>query len=138
MRDEILKLLKESEVPLTELNIQDKLSEKVSLDKLCEELRTMEKCGDLYVTKKGKYTVYENTHLKVGKLSVSKKGFGFVIMENEPDIHIKKENMNGAIHNDLVACEYISEEEGRIVKIIDRSFDTIIGEYTIGTDNKGK
>ena len=56
MRDEILKLLKESEVPLTELNIQDKLSEKVSLDKLCEELRTMEKCGDLYVTKKGKYT----------------------------------------------------------------------------------
>ena len=138
MRDEILKLLKESEVPLTELNIQDKLSEKVSLDKLCEELRTMEKCGDLYVTKKGKYTVYENTHLKVGKLSVSKKGFGFVIMENEPDIHIKKENMNGAIHNDLVACEYISEEEGRIVKIIDRSFDTIIGEYTIDTDNKGK
>mgnify|MGYP000428302371 CR=1 FL=1 len=93
MRDEILKLLKESEVPLTELNIQDKLSEKVSLDKLCEELRTMEKCGDLYVTKKGKYTVYENTHLKVGKLSVSKKGFGFVIMENEPDIHIKKENI---------------------------------------------
>ena len=28
MRDEILKLLKESEVPLTELNIQDKLSKK--------------------------------------------------------------------------------------------------------------
>ena len=91
MRDEILKLLKESEVPLTELNIQDKLSEKVSLDKLCEELRTMEKCGDLYVTKKGKYTVYENTHLKVGKLSVSKKGFGFVIMENEKMHQLEKE-----------------------------------------------
>ena len=128
MREEILKILKKSEVPLTEIQIQERIN--VSLDKLCEELRTMEKCGDVYVTKKGKYTLYENTHLKVGKLSINKKGFGFVILENEPDIHIMKENLNGAIHNDLVAAEYISEEEGRIVRILDRSFDTIIGEYT--------
>ena len=136
MREDILKLLKKSEVPLTEIQIHEKLTD-VSLDKLCEELRTLEKCGDVYVTKKGKYTLYENTHLKVGKLSVSKKGFGFVILENEPDIHILKENMNGAIHNDLVACEYISEDEGRIIRILDRSFDTIIGEYT-EEDQKGR
>ncbi len=130
MREEVLDILKKSEIPLTELEIDNKLINKVGLDKLCEELRTLEKCGDVYVTKKGKYTLYENTHLKVGKLSINKAGFGFVIMENEPDIHIKKENLNGAIHNDLVAAEYISEEEGRIVRILDRSFDTIIGEYT--------
>ena len=129
MREDIIEVLKNSEIPLTEIQIQEKL-ENVSLDKLCEELRTLEKCGDVYVTKKGKYTLYENTHLKVGKLSINKAGFGFVILENEPDIHIKKENLNGAIHNDLVAAEYISEEEGRIVRILDRSFDTIIGEYT--------
>jgi len=132
MREDILEILKKSEIPLTEIQIQEKLN--ISLDKLCEELINLEKCGDIYVTKKGKYTLYENTHLKVGKLSISKKGFGFVILENEPDIHIKKENLNGAIHNDLVACEYISEEEGRIVRILDRSFDTIIGEYTIEND----
>ena len=130
MREEVLDILKKSEIPLTELEIDNKLINKVGLDKLCEELRTLEKCGDVYVTKKGKYTLYENTHLKVGKLSINKAGFGFVIMENDPDIHIKKENLNGAIHNDLVAAEYISEEEGRIVRILDRSFDTIIGEYT--------
>lgn len=130
MREEVLDILKKSEIPLTELEIDNRLSNKVSLDKLCEELRTLEKCGDVYVTKKGKYTLYENTHLKVGKLSISKAGFGFVILENEPDIHIMKENLNGAIHNDLVAAEYISEEEGRVVRILDRSFDTIIGEYT--------
>ncbi len=130
MREEVLDILKKSEIPLTELEIDNRLNNRVSLDKLCEELRTLEKCGDVYVTKKGKYTLYENTHLKVGKLSINKAGFGFVIMENEPDIHIKKENLNGAIHNDLVAAEYISEEEGRIVRILDRSFDTIIGEYT--------
>ena len=116
MREDILKILKNSEVPMTELEIQSELSG-ITLDKLCEKLRTLEKCGDVYVTKKGKYTLYEKTHLKVGKLSVNKKGFGFVILQNEPDIHIKKENMNGAIHNDLVAAEYISEEEGKIVRI---------------------
>lgn len=128
MREDIIDVLKNSEIPLTEIQIQDRLKD-ISLDKLCEELRTLEKCGDVYVTKKGKYTLYENTHLKVGKLSMNKKGFGFVILENEPDIHIMKENLNGALHNDLVACEYINEEEGRIVRILDRSFDTIIGEY---------
>ena len=128
MREDIIDILKESEIPLTEIQIQDRLKN-ISLDKLCEELRTLEKCGDVYVTKKGKYTVYENTHLKVGKLSMNKKGFGFVILENEPDIHIMKKNLNGALHNDLVAAEYINEEEGRIVRILDRSFDTIIGEY---------
>ena len=56
MKDDILDVLRKSENPLTEIEIQDKLN--VSLDKLCEELRTMEKCGDVYVTKKGKYTVY--------------------------------------------------------------------------------
>ena len=56
MKDDILDVLRKSENPLTEIEIQDKLN--VSLDKLCEELRTMEKCGDVYVTKKGKYTLY--------------------------------------------------------------------------------
>lgn len=133
MREEILDVLKKSEIPLTEIEIQSKLNN-ASLDSLCSELRTLEKCGDVYVTKKNKYTLYENTHLKVGKLSVNKKGFGFVILSNEPDIHIKKENLNGAIHNDLVACEYISSEEGKIVKILDRSFDTIIGEFVLDKD----
>jgi len=138
MREDILKILKNSEIPLTEIEIQEKLNNSIGLDKLCENLRILEKCGDVYVTKKNKYTLYENTHLKVGKLSVNKKGFGFVILEGEPDIHIKKENMNGAIHNDLVIAEYIGEEEGKVVRILDRSFDTIIGEFTLDKNGFGK
>lgn len=138
MREDILEVLKKSEIPLTEIQIHEKLNNNVGLDKLCEELRILEKSGSVYVTKKNKYTLFENTHLKVGKLSVSKKGFGFVILDGEPDIHIKKENLNGAIHNDLVIAEYISEEEGRIVRIVDRSFDTIIGEFILDESGFGK
>lgn len=138
MREDVIKILKSSEVPLSEIEINEKMSNDVNLKDLCETLRDMEKCGSVYVTKKGKYTLYENTHLKVGRLSVNKAGFGFVIMEGEPDIHIKKENMNGALHNDLVACEYISDEEGKIIRILDRSFDTVIGEYSSIDEHLGK
>ena len=133
-------LADENFLPLTgfEIEINEKMSNDVNLKDLCETLRDMEKCGSVYVTKKGKYTLYENTHLKVGRLSVNKAGFGFVIMEGEPDIHIKKENMNGALHNDLVACEYISDEEGKIIRILDRSFDTVIGEYSSIDEHLGK
>ena len=50
MREEVLDILKKSEIPLTELEIDNRLNNRVSLDKLCEELRTLEKCGDVYVT----------------------------------------------------------------------------------------
>lgn len=138
MREEILRVLNKVARPLNEIEIQKNMPDKVQLDILCETLRTMEKSGDVYFTKKNTYTLYKYTHLKVGRLSVSKNGYGFVILENEPDIHISKENMNGAIHNDLVAAEYVSSEEGRIVKIIDRSFNTFVGEYVEYEPGKGK
>ena len=79
MREDILKILKNSEVPMTEIEIQDKL-DGITLDKLCEELRILEKCGDVYVTKKGKYTAkvtyYGNTYynkvVKSVKITVKK------------------------------------------------------------------
>ncbi|HOO67816.1 MAG TPA: ribonuclease R [Bacilli bacterium] len=137
MREEILDIVKENKDPLSELDIQSKLKDKIDLNELCEQLRTMEENGDLYFTKKGKYTSYENTHLKVGRLTVSKSGYGFVILENQPDIHIRKENMNGAIHNDLVAAEYISSDEGKIVRVINRSMSTFVGEYQSTKDGNG-
>ncbi len=137
MREEVLDILKKNQIPLSELEIQKKLKEKIDLDKLCEELRKLESTGDIYFTKKNKYTLYEYTHLKVGRLSVNRNGYGFVILNNEPDIHIRKENMNGALHNDLVAAEYISSDEGKIIKVIDRSLNTIIGEFAVGKDGNG-
>lgn len=137
MREEILDLLKKTQIPQSELEIQKQLNIKIELEELCDELRNMEKAGDIYFTKKNKYTLYQYTHFKVGRLSVSKAGYGFVILQNEPDIHIRSENMNGAIHNDLVAAEYISSDEGKIIKVIDRSLDTIIGEYTVTKDGNG-
>ena len=44
MREDVIKILKSSEVPLSEIEINEKMSNDVNLKDLCETLRDMEKC----------------------------------------------------------------------------------------------
>ncbi len=146
MKDEILNLLdnfdfeeetgkrkKKNAVSLDEMEIYRRLNKKfeIELSEVCTLLREMEKKGEIYRTKAGNFTLYKFTDLKTGRITVNKKGFGYVIMENGPDIHISEANMNGAIHNDVVAIEIDqrNKEEGKIVRVLERSLDTIVGEY---------
>ena len=138
IKKEIVEILDKNEFPLTQTDIQKELNNRINLEEICNILIELEKNGSIYATKKGKYTLYKYTHLKTGRLSVSKAGYGFVLLEGEPDMYIKKENMNGALYNDMVVAEYINNDEGKIIKIIDRSFDTIVGEFILEDDKKGK
>ena len=59
----------------------------------------------------------------------------------EEDIYVSSENMNGAIHEDIVLVEITSKMnierlEGRILKVIKRQVERYIGE--INFDKKGK
>ena len=131
MKTKILELLKKQKRALLISEINDLFGLKTvsELKKLMTELTELEKKGIIYHTKRDKYVLIENTHLKIGKLAVHKKGFGFVLMVNEPDIRINATNMNGAIHNDLVAVEIIRANEGKVIKIVNRELDELIGEY---------
>ena len=83
----------------------------------------------------------EDSHLKKGVMRANKKGFGFVEVDGiEDDIYISSENMNGAIHDDLVLVEVTSKMnidrlEGRILKILERRVKEYIG--VINFDKKG-
>ena len=106
---------------------------------MTEVLDKLEKSLKIIRTKKNKFMTYKNGNLKVGRLIVNKKGFGFVDIEGDTDVYIAKENMNGAIHNDRVIVEITSGKsldlEGRIVRIVDRKLDNVVGEIY---SNKGK
>ena len=72
--------------------------------------------------------------LKIGKLSVNKKGFGFLLLEKEDDIYIGKNDMNGAINNDIVLVEVTEkglEPAGKVLKIIKRELENIVGEVKV-------
>ena len=142
MEEQILEVIKNSDKALTvdEIFHALKLEGVEDLKKLLKELNNMEDNLILYHTKKDNYMLFNNSNLKIGKLIGNKKGFGFVDIEGDEDVFIAPPNLNNAIHGDKVVVEITSKKgselEGRILKILDRTFKTFVGEY-VEKDNKG-
>lgn len=143
MRDDIINVLKNASKAIDIYEIQDLLNIKTVEDttKLNEELRKLEEEVIIYRSNKNKYMMLEDSHLKKGVMRVNKKGFGFVEVNGlEEDIYISSDNMNGAIHDDVVLVEVTSKMnldrlEGRVLRIIERKINRYIG--LIKFDKKG-
>ena len=126
MRDAILKVLVNSERALSVYELCDALNINTveETKQLNEELRKLEEDATIYHSNKNKYLTLEKSHLRKGVMRTNKKGFGFVEVDGmDDDIFVAAENMNGAIHDDLVLVEITSKMnldrlEGRILKII--------------------
>lgn len=143
MKDDIINILKNSDKALSIYELQDELGLKTveEVKQLSEVLRGLEEEVVIYCSNKGRYMMLEDSHLRKGVMRANKKGFGFVEIENmDDDVYVAPENMNGAIHNDIVLVEITSKMnidrlEGRILKVIKRQVERYIGE--INFDNKG-
>ena len=102
-------------------------------------LNELESDLTIYHTNKDKYIDFNYSHLKKGKLDLNEKGYGFVLLNDEPDIYIDVKNINNAIDGDLVIAEVISKtsgakKEGRILRIAKRNYGPIIGEFITNGD----
>ena len=139
MREEIIELLGKEKRALSATEICDKLNLNTAgeLKKLLDDLRILEEGYTVYRSNKDKYMLFENSHLLKGRLSVNKKGFGFVIVDGrDEDIYIDAKNMNGALNNDFVVVEELKGQngkktEGRVVKVLKKENNLIVGEYKI-------
>ena len=144
MRDDILNILKNSDRALDIYELQDMLhiNDVNQAKELSDELRKLEDEVVVYHSNKNKYMMLEKSHLRKGVMRINKKGFGFVEIENmDDDVYVAADNMNGAIHDDIVLVEITSKMtldrlEGRVLKIIKRQVQRYIGEITF--DEKGK
>jgi len=137
MQDKILEVLNNSDKALSANEINDLLGYK-SIDELKDllvELNKLENELKIYHTNKDKYMLFENSHLKTGKLIVNKKGYGFVDIVGKEDVYVSSANMNGALHGDIVVVEITSKKgldlEGRILKIVKRDLNNLVGTVTI-------
>ena len=144
MREEILSILKNSDKALTVYDIQDKLGVNTveGTKEVIQILHELEEEVVIYHSNKDKYMMLDNSHLRKGVMRANKKGFGFVEVDKmDEDIYVSQDNMNGAIHDDIVLVEITSKMtldrlEGRVLKIIKRQVERYIGE--INFDKKGK
>ncbi len=143
MRDDIIRVLKNSDRALTIYELQDKLDLNTveETKTFSEELRKLVDDVVVYCSNKDKYMMLEDSHLRKGLMRVNKKGFGFVEIDDlKDDVYVAQENMNGAIHDDIVLVEITSKMnldrlEGRILRVLKRQVERYIGEITF--DGKG-
>ncbi len=139
MEERIINILKEAGKSLSVFEIEEKLGTS-NLEELLIVLNKLEVETKIYHTNKDKYMLFEDSHLLKGTLHSNKKGFGFVDVDNsDVDIYIPKENINGALHGDLVVVELSNKKkigrcEGRIVKVLKHESNTYVGEINFKND----
>ena len=100
---------------------------------LKEVLEALEADGKIYVSKKGKYVKGQPQYLK-GIFQANLRGFGFVLREDEEDVFIPEENINGAFQGDEVEFLITKSPEGRrkegkIVRVVSHGTTKVIGLY---------
>ena len=105
---------------------------------LSQALRELERAGEIARIRKNRYVLPAEADLVAGKLSIHQAGYGFLTPEKagEPDIFIAAENTGTAMHGDRVVAR-ISQDapygrirgrrEGRVIRILERAHDTIVG-----------
>ena len=133
LEEKILEILKEENKALDVFELESALGlEKQELTNLMKALNKLEEELKVYRTKKNNYMLFTNSNLKLGKLIMTTKGYGFVDVGTNEDIFIPADSINHAIHNDTVVVEItskgIEKPEGRIVKIVDRNLNNMVGE----------
>src|SRR5205814_2918475 len=105
---------------------------------LNQALRELERSGEIARIRKNCYVLPAEADLVTGTLSIHQAGYGFLISEKpgESDIFIAAENTGTAMHGDRVVARISRDEpdrrikgrrEGRVIRILERAHDTIVG-----------
>ena len=136
MREKIISLLEEKNSVIIEEMIEHlRLEDTLEFEEFSKQLTSLETDGVIYKTNKNKYMLLTNSHLIKGILSVNKKGFGFVSVDEirDNDVYIDPNNLNSAINLDVVLIEMVNKKnerpEGRVVRVLDRKVDNIVGQF---------
>ncbi|HEX4665585.1 MAG TPA: ribonuclease R [Chthoniobacterales bacterium] len=108
---------------------------------LKQALRELERAGEIARIRKNRYILPSEADLVTGKIQIHQAGFGFLAREgsDEGDIFISAENTGTAMNGDRVVARITrdadyararggsSRPEGRVIRILERAHDTIVG-----------
>jgi ribonuclease R len=102
------------------------------------QLKTLVAAGDLLQVRGNRYGVPDKMDVVVGRLSTNPRGFGFVVPEDanptdRKDLYISSTNLLQAMHGDRVVARVERETakgvEGRIIRILERGNETVVGRF---------
>ena len=140
LQDKILDYFKESGTrPLSVNELEEifGLSQVDEFKLLVKTLNELEHTGQLIRTRKNRFGLPEKMNLVRGKIEMNKKGFAFLIPEdeNEKDIYIHSSDLLSAMNNDTVIVRIEKKgvrenrPEGVVIRILERANNQIVGTY---------
>ncbi|MDA1186008.1 MAG: ribonuclease R [Acidobacteria bacterium] len=111
------------------------------------QLKSLVSAGVLLQIRGNRFGLAEKMDVVVGRLQTNASGFGFVVPEHtEPgqtrrDIFIAASSLVDAMHGDRVVARVERQTErgveGRIIRILERSQDTVVGRFEIDAADLG-
>ncbi len=140
LQEKILDYFKESGTrPLSVNELEEifGLSQVDEFKLLVKTLNELEHTGQLIRTRKNRFGLPEKMNLVRGKIEMNKKGFAFLIPEdeNEKDIYIHSSDLLSAMNNDTVIVRIEKKgvrenrPEGVVIRILERANNQIVGTY---------
>ena len=110
------------------------------------QLKALVTSGQLLQIRGNRFGLPEKMDLIVGRLQTNPGGFGFVVPEHadgseRKDIYISASNLTEAMHGDRVVARVERETakglEGRIVRILERSHESMVGRFEVDANGLG-
>src|SRR5690625_1525977 len=140
LHEEIITFFKESGTKPLDVKELEHIFEMKSVDDfkmLIKTLNELEETGQLIRTRKNRYGLPEKMNLIRGKIEMNKKGFGFLIPDDDKmdDVYIHSSDLNSAMNGDIVIVRLERghssrhRAEGVVIRIIERANTTIVGSF---------
>ncbi|MFQ5824132.1 MAG: ribonuclease R [bacterium] len=100
-----------------------------------DSLRKKAAEGQIAKYKRNQYGILKRATILEGELHVKTQGYGFLITEDgKKDVFISQKNMGTALNKDMVRVQLFAQSkgkspEGRIVEVVKRTRQNIVGTY---------
>ncbi len=140
LQEDILNYFKENGTkPLSVKELEEifKMEQVDDFKELVKTLNHLEQTGQLVRTRKNRFGLPEKMNLIRGKIEMNKKGFAFLIPEEEgqQDVYIHSSDLLSAMNNDIVIVRLEKKgrkdhrAEGVVIRVLERANHKIVGTY---------
>jgi ribonuclease R len=136
MRDQVVELLHAERKPVSVREIVKRLRlEGDQRKELKSVLKKLIEDGEVVNVRGARVGLPDRMNLLVGRLSCSPSGYGFVVPEQgtRNDVYVSAVNMKEALHGDRVVVRVERQTpkgpEGRIIRVLERALQRIVGRY---------
>src|SRR5690625_559902 len=140
MKNKILTYFKEDisrPLSVSELEVALELDDARMFKELVISLNELEEAGELVRTRKNRFGLPERMNLIRGKIEMNKKGFAFLIPDDDSldDIYIHHSDLMSAMNNDKVlvrlekGASLTHRPEGTVIRILERGLTEVVGTY---------